>query len=418
MKNEKKIIVFTSVSHFLFHFYEIAFPALTIPLVLSLDMDLKDVIELGFPMYLMFGLFALPWGLFADRYNNRLGLIICFIGGGAGAIMAAFTFKPFFIMMSLAVIGFFACISHPAGMGMISHGVKNVGSALGTFSIAGSVGLVVGPFLAALLNWMAGWQFAYLSIGIFSVCWGVALLFTGIDETPVHRGDDQSNKNENRAVHPLTRLLLFFFIVTLGGLVYRINIVALPAYLEFKVDILASCFESFGLQSLSGTKTVAAATLTSIIYIFGIAGQIYGGKAADRYDLRWPYLLFYLASTPFIILMAYVSGIWLVAASAVYVFFALGMQPIENSLIAKFTPPQWRSTGYGFAAILLFGVGSLAVFVVGWISQLSELGSVYLVSTGLIILIVLSILLLIRNTWGLEIRNISKSSTASIPKSR
>lgn len=408
MDNEKKIIIFTSVSHFLFHFYEIAFPALTIPLMLSLNMDLKDVLELGFPMYLMFGLFALPWGIFADRFGNRLGLAICFLGGSAGAFMAAFSSSPLFISISLAVIGFFACITHPAGMGLISHGAKNVGGALGTFSVAGSIGLVIGPFLAALLNWLAGWHVAYLSIGIFSLCWGVALLFIRIDETPHHHTDVQAGAGENGPAHPLKRLVLFFFIVTLGGLAYRINIVALPAYLEYRAPFLTQFIESLGLDGFPGTATVAAAALTSVIYIFGIAGQIYGGKAADRHDLRGLYFIFNAASLPFIALMAFFSGPGLAAASAVYVFFALGIQPIENSLIAKFTPRRWRSTGYGFAAILIFGVGSLAVFVVGLVSQYREMGDVYLVSAGLILIIVLSILLLIRETRGLEIRNIPK----------
>jgi len=54
---------FYLVAHFLFHFYEIAFPALAIPLMLSLKMDLKGVLELGFPMYLLFGLSSLPWDI-------------------------------------------------------------------------------------------------------------------------------------------------------------------------------------------------------------------------------------------------------------------------------------------------------------------------------------------------------------------
>jgi len=37
--------------------------------------------------------------------------------------------------------------------------------------------------------------------------------------------------------------------------------------------------------------------------------------------------------------------------------FALGIQPVENSLIAVFTPPRWRSTGYGLGSILISGWG-------------------------------------------------------------
>ncbi len=137
MDNEKKIIFFTFVAHYLFHFYELAFPALAIPLMLSLNMSLEDVLKLGFPMYLLFGLFSLPWGMFADRYSNRKALIIFFFGTGAGAVITALSSSGFSIMVSLALIGFFASIYHPAGMGLISLGVRNRGMALGINGVAG-----------------------------------------------------------------------------------------------------------------------------------------------------------------------------------------------------------------------------------------------------------------------------------------
>ena len=277
--------------------------------------------------------------------------------------------------------------------------------------MAGSVGLVIGPFMAAFLNWIAGWQFAFLAAGIFSLCWGAALLFVKIDETPVHHdeaADGEKSRPVNNGAHPPGRLLLFFLIVTLGGLAYRINIVALPAYLELKAGFSSQYIQNLGIHQLAGTATLAAAALTSAVYFSGIIGQFISGKISDRHELRRLYFLFNAASLPFILIMAFVTDLWLVLASAAYVFFALGLQPIENSLIAKFTPRRWRSTGYGFAMILIFGVGALAVFVVGWVSQYREMGDVYLVSAGLILIIVLSILLLIRETRGLEIRNIPK----------
>ncbi len=419
MNNEKKIILFTSVSHFLFHFYEIAFPALTVPLMLSLDLDLKDVLQMGFPMYLMFGLLALPWGIFSDRFSNRLGLAVCFLGGGAGALIAAFSSTPAMITLSLAAIGCFACISHPAGMGLISHSTNKVGTSLGIFSVAGSIGLVVGPFLAAFLNWLAGWKLAYLAAGVFSLAWGAAILCVRIEEAPVHHDDEATapRPSSSSQGHPLGRLLLFFSIVTLGGLAYRINIVALPAYLELKAAFLAQYVQGLGVHKLAGTATLAAAALTSIVYFFGIIGQFISGKIADRRELRGLYILFNAASLPFILMMAFFSDARLVLASAAYVFFALGLQPIENSLIAKFTPRRWRSTGYGFAMILIFGVGALAVFVVGWVSQNWGLGSAYLVSAGLIAFIVLGIILLIVVTRGISFHNIPKEKIPDVPDS-
>jgi len=406
MTNEKKIFLFPVASHFLFHFYEIAFPALAIPLTLSLGMSLKEVLALGFPMYLLFGLCALPWGVFADHFSNRLALVIGFFGCAAGSFLTALSSTPEGILWSLAVIGIFSCICHPAGMGLISHTAKNRGAALGIFSVAGTVGLIVGPFLAGMLNWLAGWKVAYAVMGIVSLLWGVTLIFTKFDETPIVHEPAAAGDAESNNAFPLATVILFFWIVTLGGLVYRINIVALPAYLEFKAGFLAAALHDLlNVPTVAATTTMAAAALTSVIYIAGIFGQIYGGKIADRHELKRLYILFNTAILPLALLMAFLSEQSLVIAAAAYVFFALGIQPIENSLIATFTPPRWRSTGYGLAAILIFGVGALAVFLVGWVSTRWSLGTVYLFSSALLLLIVVNIVFLFRATRGRELHN-------------
>ena len=401
MSNEKKIVAFTFTAHFLFHFYELAFPALAIPLVLSLNMSLEEVLKLGFPMYLCFGLFSLPWGLFADRVGNRIALIISFFGTGAGSVMTVFAASPFQIMLSLGVVGIFAGIAHPAGMGLISLGVSNRGTALGVNAIAGSIGLTVAPFLAGFLNWAAGWKAAYLAAAVFALLWGIAMVFTRIDETPLiheHEKDRPLAKG-----HPalLPSVILFFAIVTLGGLTYRINIVVLPAYLELKASFLSELLHFHAPAAM----TMAAGILTSIIYIAGIGGQFFGGRMADRYELRRLYLIFNAASLAFVVAMAYGTEEFLFAASAVYVFFALGIQPIENSLIAKLTPLKWRSTGYGLASALIFGVGSLAIYLIGWVKAMWHLGIVYIFSGVMTIIIVAGILLLMRMTRGATFKN-------------
>jgi MFS family permease len=406
MTNEKKIILFPIASHFLFHFYEIAFPALAIPLTLSLGMNLKEVLALGFPMYVMFGIFALPWGVFADRFNNRLTLMIGFFGCAAGSFLTALSSTPTGIMCSLAVIGMFCCICHPAGMGLISHGSKNRGSALGIFSVAGTVGLIVGAFMVGILNWFAGWKVVYAVMGAVSLLWGIAMMFVKIDEPHLAQKASVQNYTGNDAKFALGSVLLFFWIVTLGGLVYRINIVALPAYLELKAGFLArQLHDVLNIPAMATTTTMAAATLTSLIYVAGIFGQLWGGKIADRHELKRLYIFFNAAMLPLAFLMAFLGDQYLVAAAGVYVFFALGIQPVENSLIAKLTPPRWRSTGYGLAAILIFGVGALAVYLVGWISVQWSLGTVYLCSSCLLILIVVNIVFLFILTRGHNLHN-------------
>jgi MFS family permease len=407
MNNEKKIILFTFVAHYFFHFYELAFPALAIPLMLSLKMSLEDVLKLGFPMYLLFGLFSLPWGMFADRFGNRKTLIIFFFGTGLGSVITALSSSGASIMFSLALIGFFAGIYHPAGMGLISLGVRNRGMALGINGVAGSIGLASAPFIAGFLNWLVGWKMAYLLLGLVGIFWGLLMLFVSIDETPIERGvTEHAAKGEENSRSALGRFLILCVIVTLGGLAYRINIVVLPAYLEFKAGFLSRFFAGLPFSNMSGMTTMAAGILVSFVYIVGIFGQLAGGKMADRRDLLRLYLSFNLWSLPFVILMSVLGEQLLVAAACLYVFFALGIQPIENSLIARFTPDKWRSTGYGITSILIFGVGSFAVYWVGWIKEAWSLGAVYIVSGSLIVLILAGIAGLIRYTKGAIYRNL------------
>jgi MFS family permease len=403
--NEHKIVFYTCWAHALFHSFEVAFPALAIPLTLSLRLDLAAVLALGFPMYLLFGLCSLPWGIAADRFGNRRILILALFGAAAGALWTSLAASHVAIAASLAVTGAFISASHPAGMGFITGGVKNRGTALGINAVAGSVGLVAAPVLAGLLNWISGWRVVYGVLGAAALLGGLALAAARIDETPVPAGHrPELPPPADRGAH-LRRLILFFWIVTLGGLAYRINIVSLPAYLELHAPFLSNILTSLRLPEHPATATFAATALTSLVYAAGIFGQLMGGKLADRHELRKLYLLFNAVAIPFVLGMALLREQPLFAAACLYVFFALGIQPIENSLIALFTPPAWRSTGFGVAAVLIFGVGSLAVYVVGGLKDSWGFPAVYGAAGCLMGLIVLHILLLMHWTRGTSFRN-------------
>ena len=57
-----------------------------------------------------------------------------------------------------------------------------------------------------------------------------------------------------------------------------------------------------------------------------------------------------------------------------YLFFAFGMQPIENSLVASMTPAAYRGRAYAAKFVLAFGIGSIGAYAVGWVTPLGGLG--------------------------------------------
>lgn len=405
MQNEKKIIIFTSIAHYFTHFYELLFPALAIPLVLALNMDLTDVLKLSFLMYLLYGVGALPWGFFADRYGSSKSLVIFFIGTGIGSILTSLSSSPGTLIFTLAAIGFFSSISHPAGLGLISVGMRNRGAALGINGMAGNLGLVSAPFIAGLLNWLVGWELTFLLVGIISIIFGIVTALVNIDETPIQDTQATKASGPTNNSHYIKYFLILCGAMTLAGFSYRMNSIILPAYLEFKAGFLWNYLKGFDLSNIQGAKTMAATLLVSFVYIISTLGQLVAGKLADRYDLRWLYFGFHATSIPFVVLMGIVDQQLLIIAASLYVFFALGMQPIENSLVAKYTPNRWRSTSYGIKFILTFGVSSLAVYVVSWIKGAYNLETVYFTCGTIVCALVLLVLFLIWSSRGTTCKN-------------
>jgi predicted MFS family arabinose efflux permease len=129
--------------------------------------------------------------------------------------------------------------------------------------------------------------------------------------------------------------------------------------------------------------------------VLGIGGQYVGGRLADRHDLRRLYLLFHVCSLPALLAMTALSGLPLVACAGVFVFFSLGMQPIENSLFAHLAPPHRRATLYGVKFAGTFGVGALAVFLVRWADGAGGLSYAILGLAGVVVLVIAAAALLV-----------------------
>ena len=228
-------------------------------------------------------------------------------------------------------------------------------------------------------------------LGAAGVATGLALALVPVDESTTRESRDVGAGGVD--------LMRYFVILCVGlvlaGIAYRGNMLLLPAYLELKTTFFRNLIDSISFLKTQGTATLAATVLTSLVLVTGIFGQIAGGKLADRMDLRRAYLSIHAASLPFIFLMAFTTNYWLALCAALYAFFSLGMQPVENSLIAALTPSRWRSTSYAVKFILNFGVGSSVVYIIGPVKSAFSLETVYVFLSGVTLLLVLNIVVLL-----------------------
>jgi len=370
-QQERHILVVTCFGHLLSHYNVLIFPSVVLPLTASLGLSMAQVLDLSFYMYLLFGLTALPWGFIADHFGPKRLMLIYFGGCGlAGTAAGIWVDSPLILKLSLAAVGCFSGIYHPVALGLISKGIRRVSLALGYNGMFGSLGLAVAPLAAGLLNYLWGVRAAFLSIGLLNLA-GLGLMILLPVEEPEGR-EAEAAASEPKKISPFVILIVA---TMLGGVAYRGMTVILPAYFELKntglMDWLA------GLWSGPVSGNLVATSLASFIYVVGILGQYVGGRVGERFEPARSYLVFHAITVPAAAAMALFSDLPLVGLALVYFFFELGMQPIENTLVAGLTPPRWHHSAYGVKFVVTFGVGSLAVKMVGAIESAWSLEAIF-----------------------------------------
>jgi FSR family fosmidomycin resistance protein-like MFS transporter len=400
--DEKRVLLITCPAHFFCHFFVLVFPAVTMPMMATLGMPIEDVVKLSFLMYLCFGMFALPVGLIVDHWQAKGMLVIGMILMGIGMIVAGLFPRPNVMVFALGIVGIGASVYHPAGLALISRTIRQRGYALGFNGVFGNLGIASAPLVAGIFTWLFSWQTTFVILGGVAMVSGLWFLTVRVNEDIV--GSTRAHGADGGEL--VKYYLILCVALVFAGIAYRGNMLLLPAYFELKATFFHDLVSSLSFLQTQGTATLAATVLTSMVLLTGIFGQMFGGKLADRMDLRRAYLFVHASSLPFILAMAFATDYTLAICAAAYVFFSLGMQPIENSLIAALTPARWRSTSYAVKFILSFGIGSSAVYLIGPIKQAFSLETVYVFLAGATTLLVAAIVVLMASSRRLEtVRN-------------
>ncbi len=353
--HDRRILLVTCYGHFMSHFNMLVFPALVLPLTARLAMEMGQVLALSFWMYLLFGLTAVFWGIIADRFGANALLFLFFLGCCFSSVVAALWLdSPPIFSLALAALGLFSGIYHPAGLGLISKELSRVSIGMGYNGMFGNLGLAMAPFLTGIINWRWGPQAAYLVLGGLNLCGAVLMMIHPVPVSGANRA-----KTTDPANGKFGAFIILLIAMMLGGLVYRGATVILPAYFELKTPgfyqwLLGSIGEGF-------SQNLVATTVTSVIFLIGVVGQYSGGRCAHRYDPGLCYLIFFGIAGAAALFLALTLDLLLISLALIFFFFLLGMQPIENTLIARLTPKRFHHSAFGAKFVMTFGIGALAV---------------------------------------------------------
>lgn len=394
--NDRSIVALVMVSHALVHTYELSIPILMVIWLEEFPVTqatLGVIVSVG---YGLFGIGALPSGIVSDRYGSQRLIALCLLGMGLSFVLLSFATSALFVGVAICLWGAAASIYHPAGLSLISTGVKDTGSGFAYHGMAGNAGIAFGPLVAVVLLYVTDWRLVAVALALPAFLAVGFILKAEIDEmASANLASDGSGGSRTDTPTTLDELVatsktlflggfaLVFLVIVFNGLYYRGILTFLPDLLAdtVNVEMAASVTEEVGVEDQFRANDFIYVGLLMV----GIGGQYVGGKATDRLPVEKGLLMGYVALIAIALLFipAFRSGTAVLVATSLLLGFVLFMlQPLYQATVAKYSPAETRGLSYGYTYLAQFGVGALGAAIVGYIITYSTLAVIFAVLAG------------------------------------
>jgi MFS family permease len=358
---ERRIIIFTAASHGLVHTLEWSYAVLLLKIGDEFGAGFFLLGALGNVFAWTFGFGALPSGVLTDRLGSQRVLLFAFAGATLSAVLVGLSPNTVFLGVFLALLGISIGLYHPAGLSIIAQGVRQRGMALGVHGVFGNVGIAITPLLVGGVAAATDWRWSYFLVAALAAVLG--LLLRGVSFEATSEGEEHTPAPIPDAQPETSNSYLPLFLVytafVLNGFVYSASRTFLPSHI-----------------APEGSE-VAGDALATAALLMGAIGQYVGGTLSQRFPLERLAPLLAVAVVPSLVVMGSTGGALLVLASAAFVFFSFGGQPIYNSLIAEYTPARLIGRSYGISFFAAFGLASVGSTYAGFFAQRWDTSAVF-----------------------------------------
>lgn len=379
--SEQRVIWLTSCSHFMTHGFMTLFSAVMVVIAGESSMSFMDIGMIASVGYFLYGLGGFPAGYLADRYGSKRVLTLGVFGMSISSVLVGLSIEVWTFAIAYAFLGLFASIHHPAGLSLIARQVRErKGKAMGVHGVLGNLGLFLTPMVGAGCIWLFNsWRASYLLYGVVGLVFSTIMhrskvpgerdlsfraLLGGQPLSPAGAGSGA----ETVAVQPGAdvfrympiALLLLFLGSTLSGFIFRGSLTFFPVLLRQEIQYIVN----------HDQPVVQAGYLTTYILSLGLIGAWFGGYINDK--IKWPELFppaVFAAVTPIFYLISKYSDNKLIIMSCLFSLIYYTWQPCQNYLIAKYTRKASHGMGFGVNFFLLFGIGSIATSVGGYVTD-------------------------------------------------
>ncbi len=346
-------IGFINWAHAIDHYVMLILATAVIALGLAYDWSYAELIALGTPSFIAFGVFSLPAGWLADHWSRRNMMALFYLGCGGSLVAAGLAPNLVMLALALTALGAFAAIYHPVGTAMLIDAATSRGRSLAFNGVCGNLGVALAAGVTAALIQLFGWRGAFLVPAVACVATGLAYL-RFVPEDRHQRTSRASSPDVALAPWLAASIFSLFVVIALtAGLVFHITTVALPKIVD----------ERLGLD----LSLVLVGGLASLIFMCGAVAQLAIGRLVERFPLHLLFAGVALLQFAGIAWADYATGPTLLVALALAVAAIYAQVTVNDLVIARYTADAWRGRVFAVRYFLTFLVSGAAVSTIAFL---------------------------------------------------
>lgn len=351
----RALIGYLNFAHALDHFVMLIYPAVVLALSTEFNQPYGDLLPYSVGGFVAFGVFSMPFGWIGKHVSGHRLIVLFFIGAGAGCVLVGLAQTPLQIGAALTLVGVFAAIYHPIGNSMLSAiDPARVGRIMGLNGLCGNLGVASAALVAGVLTDLISWRAAFIMPGLAAIAAGLAFWALVPDPGPLR---SPARTADTRAI-PRSEMIAVFgvlmFSTAVGSFIFSATTIVMPKLFEERLVELTSTVSGVGL-------------LVFFVYALAAFAQILIGSLVDRHSLSRIFLPLVLFQVPLLLLTGLVGGVATLLAALPMMFMIFGMVPVNEVMVARYTPPELRTRVYSVRYTLSFAAVAAAVPTVSYL---------------------------------------------------
>jgi MFS family permease len=367
------------------HMMTAFYAVIVLTLAVAWDLPPESLLELYAPSAILLGVMSLPAGWASDRFGAPLMMVVMFLGLGLSSIACGLVPEGDTLALALALcgLGIFGAIYHSVGIGWIIRTAHEQGHAMGVNGLWGSAGLALYGIVPGVLITLVSWRAAFIAPGIVCAMVGAVLAWqikqgrVGDRPMPATPGVQPGRREFWRVFSVLSVTM------ALEGIVWAAVMFGAALVFETRLaDDIARLRDGLASWGVATEAVLWVGLATSVIYVVsGIAQYAMGRRIIDRYPLKAIYVTAQALQVFAMLALAMGNGYVALGGAIVSAVLSSAAGPVENILIARYTPSRYHGLGFGAKFVVALGASPLAILLIAWVRKAT--GSLELLFLGL-----------------------------------